>query len=93
MVIHVIHETIVCSISGYSQLTLEPSFKNKVANDGMHPLLQTISAMLTAYREIIGVCCQLPQLHELQSLANEIYNGMVTVPIDGSVWSGDGTYL
>jgi hypothetical protein len=41
---------------------------------------------------IIGVCQQLLQLDELQSLANEIYDGTVTVATDGSVLSGDGMY-
>jgi hypothetical protein len=68
----VMHETIVYAISGYSQLTLEQGLDNEIDNDGMHPLLQMINAMLEAYREIIGVCHQLPQLDELQSLANEI---------------------
>jgi hypothetical protein len=48
--------------------------------------------MLAAYGEIIGVCQQLPPLTALQSLANEIYDGTVTVATDGSVQSGDGTY-
>jgi hypothetical protein len=65
---------------------------NEVANDGMHPLLQTIHAMPAAYGEIIGVCQQLPPLAALQSLANEISDGMVTVATDRSVQSGDGSY-
>jgi hypothetical protein len=65
---------------------------NEVANDGMHPLLRTIHAMPAAYGEIIGVCQQLPPLAALQSLADEISDGTVTVATDGSVWSGDGTY-
>jgi hypothetical protein len=65
---------------------------NEVGNDGMHPLIQTIYAMLAAYREIIGVCQQLSSLAALQCLANEIYDETVTVATDGSVWSRDGMY-
>jgi hypothetical protein len=35
----VLHETLVYSISGYSQITLDHDNTNEVANDGMHPLL------------------------------------------------------
>jgi predicted heme/steroid binding protein len=48
--------------------------------------------MPAAYREIIGVCQQLPPLAALQSLADEISDGTVTVATDGSVQSIDGTY-
>jgi predicted heme/steroid binding protein len=83
---------LVYSISGYSQITLDHDNTNEAANDGLHPLLQTIHAMPAAYKEIIGVCQQLPPLAALQSLANEISDGTVTVATDGSVRSGDGTY-
>jgi hypothetical protein len=43
--------------------------------------------MLAAYRDIIEVCQQLPPLAALQSLADEILDGTVTVATDGSVWS------
>jgi hypothetical protein len=77
----------------FSQLTLEPGLDHEAADAGTHPLLQTISTMPQVYCDIIGVCHQLPQMHDLQSLANEIYDGTVTVATDGSVWSGDGLYL
>jgi predicted heme/steroid binding protein len=88
----VLHEMLIYSISSCSQLTLDHDNTNEVANDGMHPLLQTIHAMPAAYREIIGVCQQLPPLSALQSLANEISDGMVTVATDGSVQSGNSMY-
>jgi hypothetical protein len=49
-------------------------------------------SMPCCYREIIGVCQQLPPLAALQSLTNEISDGTVTVTTDGSVRSSDGTY-
>jgi hypothetical protein len=56
----VLHKTLIYLISGYSQLTLDHDNTNEEANDGMHPLLQTIHAVPAAYRETIGVCQQLP---------------------------------
>jgi hypothetical protein len=47
--------------------------------------------MPAAYREIIGVCQQLPPLAKLQNLSDEISDGTVTVATDRSVRSGDGT--
>jgi hypothetical protein len=35
----VLHETLVYSISGYSQIMLDHDHTNEVANDGLHPLL------------------------------------------------------
>jgi hypothetical protein len=52
----VLYETLVYSISGYSQITLEDECTNEVVNDGLHPLLRTIHVMPAAYRDIIGVC-------------------------------------
>jgi hypothetical protein len=43
--------------------------------------------MPAAYREIIGVCQQLPPLATLQSLANEMSDGTVTVATDKSLFS------
>jgi hypothetical protein len=81
----VLHETLVYSISRYSQITLDDARTNEAANDGLHPLLRTIHAMPDAYRDIIGVCQQLPPLAALQSLTDELSDGTVTVATDGSV--------
>jgi hypothetical protein len=88
----VLHEMLVYLISGYSQITLEAKSTNEVVKDGIHPLLRTIQAMPAAYRDIIGVCQQLPPIAALQSPAAELLDGTVTVATDGSVRSDDGTY-
>jgi hypothetical protein len=54
--------------------------------------VNNIKCIPAAYRDIIGVCRQLPPIAELQSLAAELSDGTVTVATDGSVRSNDGTY-
>jgi hypothetical protein len=69
----------------YSLTTLKQGSSNETATDGMHPMLRTIQDMPESHRDIIGVCQQLPHLEDLQKLADEIYDGTVTVATDGSV--------